>query len=377
MSHLLGILITIVGFLAVIGPLVFVHEMGHYLAGRAFGVQADMFSIGMGRELFGWTDKNGTRWKVSVLPLGGYVKFRGDMGPASEPDPAWLAMPPEERAKTLQGKPVWQRFLIVAAGPVTNFLVAIAIYAGFYTAYGIPQTPTVIAAVVPGSAAEKGGIRPGDRIISIDGRSMGKFEDIQLMLLLRPHQHMPVLVERGGQPLTFNVFTDTITQKDNSGNTIERGLLGVAPADLIYSRGGPIQIVGASLAAVRDRVRMITDVVGQIAGGQRSAKELGGPLKIAQFSGERVSLGLLPFIDFMALISINLGFINLLPIPLLDGGHLFFYLIEGIRRRPLPAQAQEWAFRSGLALLLGFMLFVTVNDLGSFGLWRKLAGLIG
>ena len=377
MSHLLTILITLLGFLAVIGPLVFVHEMGHYLAGRAFGVRADMFSIGMARELFGWTDRRGTRWKVSALPIGGYVKFAGDMGPASTPDPAWLALPEEERAQTLQGRPVWQRFLIVAAGPITNFLVAIAIYAGFYAAYGIPQTPTVIAAVVPGSAAEKGGIRPGDRIVSIDGRSMGKFEDIQLMLVLRPHQHLPVVVERGQQRATLDIFSDTVSETDESGNKIERGMLGVSPAGLVYARGGPLQVIGASLSAVRDRIRMITDVVGQIAGGQRSAKELGGPLKIAQFSGERVSLGLLPFIDFMALISINLGFINLLPIPLLDGGHLFFYLIEGVRRRPLPAQTQEWAFRSGLALLLGFMLFVTVNDLGSFGLWRKLAGLIG
>jgi len=376
MTHLLMVVITIIGFLAVIGPLVFIHEMGHYLAGRAFGVQADMFSIGMGRELFGWTDKRGTRWKVSALPIGGYVKFRGDMGPASEPDPAWLALPPEEKAKTLAGKPVWQRFLVVAAGPVTNFLFAIAIYAGFYAAYGVPQTPTVIATVVPGSAAEKGGIKPGDRIVAIDGRRMGKFEDIQFMLLIRPHQHLQVDVERGGRRLPLDIFTDTVTQDDGNGNKIERGMLGVAPADLIYKSGNPIEVMGASLAAVRDRVRMIIDVVGQIAGGERSAKELGGPLRIAQFSGERVTLGLLPFIDFMALISINLGFINLLPIPLLDGGHLFFYLIEGVRRRPLPAQAQEWAFRSGLALLLGFMLFVTVNDLGSFGLWRKLAGLI-
>ena len=377
MSFLLSVLITVLGFIAVIGPLVFLREIGHYLAARAFGVQADMFSIGMGRELFGWTDRRGTRWKVSALPLGGYVKFRGDMGPASEPDPAWLALPPEEKAKTLQGKPVWQRFIIVAAGPITNFLLAIAVYAGFYAAYGVPQTPTVIAQVLPGSAAAKGGIKPGDRIVSIDGRQMSKFEDIQLMLLIRPHQHLDVDVDRGGRQVVLNIFTDTVAEEDENGNRIERGMLGVAPAALVYKRGNPIQVMEASLSAVRDRVRMITDVIGQIAGGERSAKELGGPLGIARFARERVELGILPFIDLMALISINLGFINLLPIPLLDGGHLFFYLIEGVRRRPLPAQAQEWAFRSGLALLLGFMLFVTVNDLGSFGLWRKLAGLIG
>jgi regulator of sigma E protease len=206
---------------------------------------------------------------------------------------------------------------------------------------------------------------------------MSKFEDIQLMLLIRPHQHLDVDVDRGGRQLVLNVFTDTVAEEDENGNRIERGMLGVAPAALVYKPGDPIQVMQASLSAVRDRVRMITDVIGQIAGGERSAKELGGPLGIARFARERVELGILPFIDLMALISINLGFINLLPIPLLDGGHLFFYLIEGVRRRPLPAQAQEWAFRSGLALLLGFMLFVTVNDLGSFGLWRKLAGLIG
>ena len=371
------ILITIVAFIALIGPLIFVHEMGHYLAGRVFGVQADMFSIGMGRELFGWTDRRGTRWKVSALPIGGYVKFRGDMGPASEPDPAWAALPPEEKAKTLQGKPVWQRFLVVAAGPLTNFLFAILIYAAFFTAFGVPETPPVIGAVVAGSPAEKGGIEPGDRIVSIDGRHVERFEDVQMMLLIRPHQLLNIQVSRGGHDLPLKVFSGTVAEADNHGNRIERGQLGIIAAGLAQRRGDAIEIFDASVGAVRDRVRMIVDVFGQILGGQRSVKELGGPLKIADFAGQRAALGPLDFIDLMALVSINLGFINLLPIPLLDGGHLFFYLIEGVRRRPLPAQAQEWAFRSGLALLLGFMLFVTVNDLGSFGLWRKLVGLIG
>jgi len=377
MSFLFTFLITVLAFLAVIGPLVFVHEMGHYLAGRLFGAQAEMFSIGMGRELFGWTDRRGTRWKVSALPIGGYVKFRGDMGPASEPDPAWLALPPEEKARTLQGKPVWQRFVIVAAGPITNFLVAILVYAGFFAAYGVPQTPPVVAAVVAGSAADKGGLKPGDRITAIDGRHVDKFEDIALMLLIRPHQHLRLDVERNGRLLPLDVFTDTIARTDGNGNRIEKGRLGVAAAAVVLKPGNPAEVAEASVLAVKDQIRTIADVFGQILGGQRSARELGGPLGIAGFARQQAELGLLPFVEFMALISINLGFINLLPIPLLDGGHLFFYLIEGIRRRPLPAQAQEWAFRSGLALLLGFMLFVTVNDLGSFGLWTKLVGLIG
>jgi regulator of sigma E protease len=370
-------MITILGFLAVIGPLVFIHEMGHYLAGRAFGVQAEMFSIGMGRELFGWTDKRGTRWKVSALPIGGYVKFRGDMGPASEPDPEWLALPPEERARTLHGKPVWQRFLVVLAGPITNFVAAIAIFLVYFGVMGVPQTPTLIAKVIPASAAAEAGIQPGDRVLRVAGRSVSRFEDMAQMIALRPHIRLDVLIDRGGRALVIPVTPKAQEVVDPAGNTIEIGLLGVVAASQVQIRTGPVTTVVEAFRETGHTIRTITDVIGQILGGERSAKELGGPLKIAQFSGTAVSFGWLPFIRFMALISINLGFINLLPIPLLDGGHLFFYLIEGVRRRPLPAQAQEWAFRSGLALLLGFMLFVTVNDLGSFGFWRKLAGLIG
>lgn len=372
-----GFLLAIIGFLLVIGPLVFLHEFGHYIAGRFFGVKAETFSIGMGREVAGWTDRRGTRWKLSALPLGGYVKFAGDMGPASEPDPAWLRLPPEEKAKTLQGKPVWQRFLIVAAGPITNFLVAILIFAGFFAAYGVPRTPTLIAGVVAGSAAERAGIHPGDRIVSIAGRSVDRFEEVAEMVFLRPAQHLVIGIERQGRLIELPATPQAVTEEDGTGNRTTHGLLGVIPGAQVSVREGPVGILLASCGATWGTVRTIVDVIGQIFSGDRSARELGGPLKIAQYSGQTVSLGLLPLVRFMALISINLGFINLLPIPLLDGGHLFFYLIEGIRRRPLPAQAQEWAFRSGLALLLGFMFFVTVNDLASFGLWQKLAGLIG
>lgn len=372
-----GILLSILGFLVVIGPLVFLHELGHYLAGRVFGVKAETFSIGMGREVFGWTDKRGTRWKVSALPLGGYVKFAGDMGPASEPDPAWLRLPPEERRHTLQGRPVWQRFLVVAAGPVTNFIVAILIFAGFFAAYGVARTPTEVIAVVAGSAAERAGIHPGDRIVSVAGRSVDRFEDVRQMIALRPGERLTIGIQRQDRLIELAATPQALVDDDGHGNRTTRGLLGVMPGTQIYVREGPIGVVVAACEATWNVVRTMIDVIGQIFFGERSAKELGGPLKIAQYSGQTVSLGLLPVVSFMALISINLGFINLLPIPLLDGGHLFFYIIEAVRRRPLPAQAQEWAFRSGLALLLGFMLFVTVNDLSSFGLWQRLAGLIG
>jgi regulator of sigma E protease len=364
-----------VAFLVVIGPLIFLHELGHYFAGRVFGVQAESFSIGMGREVAGWTDRRGTRWKLSALPIGGYVKFAGDMGPASEPDPAWLRLSPEERAKTLQGKPVWQRFLIVAAGPVTNFLVAIAIFAAFFAIWGVVRTPPIVQGIVAGSGAEQAGIHIGDRVTSVGGRSVSQFEDVVDFMRIRTGGTFPVGIERGGQAMTVMVKTRTISDHDGLGHPMQRALLGLVPGPREPVHG-PLVVLSASVEHTFGVVRTMVDVLGQIATGQRSAKELGGPLKIAQVSGETASLGPLPFVELMALISINLGFINLLPIPLLDGGHLLFYLIEGVRRRPLPARAQEWAFRSGLAVLLGFMLFVTVNDLGSFGLWDKVAGLI-
>ncbi|WP_442681408.1 RIP metalloprotease RseP [Sphingomonas sp. ASY06-1R] len=377
MSHLLTLAITILCFIAAIGPLIFVHELGHYLAGRVFGVKAEMFSIGMGRELFGWTDKRGTRWKVSALPIGGYVKFAGDMGPASTPDPAWLALPPEQRAQTLQAKPVWQRFLVVLAGPLTNFVAAIAIFTLYFGVTGVPQTPATIAQVVPGTAAAAAGLRPGDHILSVAGRPVSNFEDMAQMIALRPGQRLALEVQRDGRLLTIPVKPQRKHFSDGAGNEGDVGLLGVASGRSVQKREGVAGTLAASFRETGNILQTMADVIGQIVGGERSAKELGGPLKIAQFSGQVATFGWLPFIRFMALISINLGFINLLPIPLLDGGHLLFYLIEGVRRRPLPAQTQEWAFRSGLALLLGFMLFVTINDLGSFGLWRKLAGLIG
>lgn len=377
MTHLPGPLLMIVGFLAMIGPLVMVHEFGHYLVGRLFGVRIDSFSIGMGREVAGWTDRRGTRWKISALPIGGYVKFAGDMGPASQADPAWAALPAEARAETLAGRPVWQRFLVVAAGPITNFIAAIALFALYFAVVGVPRTPTRISGVIPGSAAQAAGIRPGDRIVAIAGRSVAKFEDIVQIVTIRPRQRLAVEVDRGGRRLMLQATTEGVWQDDGTGNRVMLGRLGVSPGFEVVTRPGAVAILGASIDRTWGSLRSMVDVIGQIVSGSRSARELGGPLKIAQYSGEAASFGWLSFIQLMALVSINLGFINLLPIPMLDGGHLFFYLMEGLRRRPLPERTQEWAFRSGLALLVGFMLFATVNDLASFGLWRKLAGLIG
>jgi regulator of sigma E protease len=372
-----GFLITILSFLAVIGPLVFLHELGHYLAGRMFGVKADVFSIGMGREIFGWTDRRGTRWKVAWLPLGGYVKFAGDMNPGSQPSEEWLLLPPEERAHTFQAKALWQRFIIVAAGPVTNFAVAVAILAGFLFLYGEPRTPPLVAAFQGTSVAQQAGLKVGDRITEVAGRSIDSFDDIVGIVRFRPGEEMRIDYLRDGAPRHATVVAGVHHERDRFGNEYRVGVLGILSGPQVIAPVPPHHVLGTAVRQTAQLTRTMVDTIGQIITGRRSVKELGGPLKIAQISGQQATLGVANLVFLMAMISINLGFINLLPIPMLDGGHLTFYIIEAIRRRPVPERAQEWAFRSGLAVLLGFMVFVTFNDLGSFGLWDRLAGLIG
>lgn len=369
-----GILFTLFAFVLVIGPLIFFHELGHYFIGRIFGVHAETFSIGFGHELVGWTDRRGTRWKIGWLPLGGYVRFAGDMNPASQPSEDWLMLPPEERARTFQAKPMWQRFCIVAAGPITNFLLAILILAVFFCIHGQPRTPPVIASVQPGSAAQAAGLLPGDRVTTVDRRGISRFEDIATIIQIHPDETIPMEVYRGDRPIHLKVRPKRVVFKDRFGNEADMGLLGVgAGAQVVV----PVSVVQALPVAVDQTGAILVTMVqtlDQIVTGRRAVSELGGPVKIAKFAGEQLTDGWTSFVLFMAMISINLGFINLLPIPLLDGGHLFFYVLEGIRRRPLRPKTQEWAFRIGLAILLPFILFVTFND---FGLWHRLAGLIG
>jgi regulator of sigma E protease len=372
-----SLLWTIFSFLIVIGPLIFLHELGHYLVGRAFGVKADVFSIGFGRELYGWTDRRGTRWKVSLLPLGGYVKFAGDMNAAGQPSDEWLMLPAEERARTFQAKPVWQRFLIVAAGPLTNFLIAIVIISGFVMTAGKLVTPPVVAGVERSSAAAEVGIQRSDRIVAIDGHHIEDFEDLRTILMLRGEERVRVDLVRGGKAITVTPRLKIVVDQDQFKNKFPRAVLGVKP---VKSRIVSVSPVGAVQTAFQETAKVISltsKAMAQIVTGARSVKDLSGPLKTARFSGEQTSLGPIPYLGFLAFVSINLGFINLLPIPMLDGGHLLFYTIEAVRRRPLQPQAQEWAFRTGLAALLALFIFVTVNDLASFGLWSKLGGLIG
>jgi len=366
----------LIAFLATLGPLIIIHELGHYWVARWLGVGAESFSIGFGHEIAGWTDKHGTRWKVGWLPLGGYVKFVGDLNPVSMPG-EFEDVSPHDRKRSFHLRPVWQRFLIVLAGPLANFLLAIAIFAAFFAMIGAPRTDNVVRQLASGGSAERAGIQPGDRIIAVAGRDTRTFEDIFQTVMLRPAERAPVVVERQGQVLSIPVTIGVEEQQDRFGQKFRIGRLGVYGGAPNYVKLPVVELIPFSVQYTAKVTRSMVDGLWQIISGRRSAKDIGGPLKIAQIAGQQASLGLREFIWLVAAISINLGFINLLPVPMLDGGHLALYTIEAVRRRPVGLRAQEWAFRGGLALILALLLFTTFNDLGSFGLWERVGRLIG
>ena len=366
----------VIAFLCAIGPLVFFHELGHYLVARWFGVGAESFSIGFGREIVGWTDKRGTRWKIGWLPLGGYVRFVGDMNPASQAA-ATMDLTAEERAVALHCRPWWQRFLIVLAGPVANFLLAIAIFAAFFASFGMPSTPALVGDVQPGSVAASVGLRQGDRIESIAGQEVQSFEDLRRIVSIRPGERVSIIVARGGDRSNLAVTLGEQRITDEFGQSYRIGLLGVLGGQRVLQQLPAARIVPEATRYTFALTRSMVDGLVQIVTGRRSTKDLGGPLKMAQIAGQQASLGPFEFIQLIALFSINLGFINLLPIPMLDGGHLVFYAAEAVSRRPVSERAQDWAFRGGLAILLALLIFTTVNDLASFGLFERLGRLIG
>lgn len=359
----------VIAFFCAIGPLVFIHEFGHYIVARWFGVGAESFSIGFGREVLGWTDKRGTRWKVGWLQLGGYVRFVGDMNAASQAA-ANGDLTPAQRSVAFHNKPWWQRFLIVLAGPAANFLLAIVIAATFFATFGMPSTPAVAASIVEGSAADRAGLRTGDRILDIAGQSTLSFEDIRRIVLIRPGEEVAIRFERGGRIAQTQARIGVDEVRDDFGQSFKIGLLGVSQPKRVFERPSALELLPQSVRFTFGMTRSMIDGLGQIVTGKRSTKDLGGPLKMAQIAGQQASLGAFEFIQLLALFSINLGFINLLPVPMLDGGHLVFYVAEAVRRRPVSARAQEWAFRGGLAMLLALILFTTVNDLASFGLFE-------
>jgi regulator of sigma E protease len=363
-------------FLGAIGPLVFIHEYGHYIVGRWFGIGAETFSIGFGREVLGWTDKRGTRWKVGWLPLGGYVRFTGDMDPASMGKDL-DKLPPELRERSFHAKPVWQRALVVFAGPAANFLLAILIFAGFIAAFGAPRTPAVVDEVVAGSPAAAVGLQRGDRILSINGERVDGFADLADYARLRPGEDVILRFDRAGQSLEARTRLASEMEQDRFGNRFRVGRVGIKASNVRFEKIPAVELIPEAVGITARTIENTAVGLWQIISGRRPIQELGGPIKMAQVAGQVASIGPWEFVQLLAFFSINLGFINLLPVPMLDGGHLALYAVEAVRRRPLGERAQEWLFRGGLAALMTLMLVATFNDLGSVGLWQTLGRLLG
>jgi len=350
-------------FVLVLSVLVFVHELGHYLVARWCGIRVETFSIGFGPKLFGFTDRAGTLWKVSAIPLGGYVKMFGDADPASTPSERVRTMTEAERAVSFFHKNVWQRIAVVAAGPIANFLFAILVLAGLFMAYGQPHTLPQIGQVQPDSAAAAAGLQPGDTVVAVDGSAIDRFEELQQIVRMNPGQPMVLEIDRNGERLSLTATPKDSTVTDDFGNTHRIGLLGIGRTGMEYRQHGPLSAIGQATAETWNIVTGTFQALGQMFAGDRGTEELGGPLRIAQMSGQMAQSGLIALVSFTAILSVNLGLINLFPIPLLDGGHLLFYAVEAVRGRPLGERAQEYGFRVGLALVLSLMVFATWNDL--------------
>ncbi len=362
-------------FILVLTVLVFVHELGHYLVARWCGVDVEVFSIGFGPEIVGWNDKHGTRWKISWVPLGGYVKFQGDANPASMPD---SAQEPEEMDRTghFHSKPLAARAAVVVAGPLANFLFAVVVFAIMFMVVGQPFTPPVIDRVAPDSAAAEAGFQPGDRIVEIDGLKIERFEEIQNVVRFNPETRLEFVVERATGLVTLPVTPRLLELTDRFGNLHKIGLLGVGrsggvelvthgPATALWYAGR--ETVHVSIATLKS--------VGQMIMGTRAADDLRGPVGIVELSGQAASIGLLSIIHFLAILSISLGLINLFPVPMLDGGHLLFYAYEAVRGKPLKQEAQEFGFKIGLALVAGLLLFTTWNDLARLPFFEFISNL--
>lgn len=364
-------------FLLVLTILVFVHELGHYLIARRNGVRIEVFSIGFGPELFGWYDRAGTRWKFSAVPLGGYVKMFGDNDPTSTLGMTRLGeLTAAERAVSFHHKRLLQRVAIVGGGPLANFVFAIAVLALLFATYGQPFTPAEVGQVQSGSAADNGGIKVGDTIVNIDGTAIDRFEDVQQIVRLNPGEPMTITVRRDDKPVTLHVTPARTEMTDRFGNRHEIGLLGISRSGVEYIKRNPASAVVQAFSETWNLSSSTLQAMWQIVIGTRASDELGGPLRIAQMSGEVAEGGIVPLLWFMSVLSINLGLINLFPVPVLDGGHLLFYAAEAIRGKPLGQRAQEYGFRIGLALVLTLMVFATWNDLVHLRIVEFVKGLV-
>jgi regulator of sigma E protease len=363
-----GIASYIVPFLFVLAIVVFFHELGHFLIGRWCGVKVQAFSIGFGPEIIGFNDRYGTRWKLSAIPLGGFVKFLGDDNAASVPDHAAAAqMTPEEREVSFVHKSVGKRAAVVAAGPIANFILAILIFAAIFGTAGRQYTSARVDTVQPGSAAQAAGFQPGDLVLSINGEKIDSFGDMQRIVSVSAGEPLNMVVDRGGVAVTLKATPQMRELKDNFGNVHRLGVLGLGrstqPGDIKTQHYSPIEAIGQGAWETWSIVDRTISYIGGVFSGREAADQLGGPIRIAQVSGQVATVGFVALMHLTAVLSVSIGLLNLFPIPLLDGGHLLFYGIEAIRGRPLSERWQEIGFRIGFAIVVMLMIFATFNDI--------------
>ena len=362
-----GFLGYLLPFLFVLTIVVFFHELGHFLVARWVGVRVLVFSVGFGPELLGFNDRHGTRWKLSAIPLGGYVKFFGDQNEASVPDhQAAAAMTAEERAQSFIHKSLPRRAAVVAAGPAANFILAILIFAGIFMLHGKPATSARVDTIQAAGAAERAGFKSGDVIRSINGQPIATFSDMQRVVSSSAGQSLQVAVDRGGESMVLTAVPELKEVKDSFGNVHRVGVLGItrsmAGEDMKMDKAPPLTALRLGVEETWFVVERTMTYLGGVISGKEAADQLGGPIRIAQVSGQVATVGIAALIHLTAVLSVSIGLLNLFPIPLLDGGHLLFYGVEAVRGRPLSERAQELGFRFGLAVVLMLMIFATYND---------------
>jgi len=352
-------------FLVALTILVFFHELGHFWVARLAKVRVEVFSVGFGAELFGWNDKAGTRWKIGVIPLGGYVKMFGQSDLPGDEDEDRPPLTDKEKAVSFQHKTLAQRTAIVAAGPIANFLLSVVLIACLMATFGTARPYAGVGEMMPGSAAAEAGFKAGDRIVSIDGEAVEWFSDLVRIVSVQPEMLLKIKVRRGDDEFVLTATPKRHQQLGAEGKTVEIGLLGVRydPQQMHYERQNPLMAVWLGIQQTASLTEKTLSFLGQVISGRQGTEGIGGPLRIVQYAGITFQSGIENFILFLAVLSINLGLINLFPIPILDGGHLLFFAVEAIRGRPLGPQAQEYGFRFGLILVLILMVFVTWNDL--------------
>ena len=366
----------ILPFIVLIVIVVFIHEYGHYYFAKRFGVGVTDFSIGFGKEMFGWNDKSGTRWKVCLIPLGGYVKFFGDRNVYSQADNEKIIKEysKEDQDKLFVLKPLYQRALIVFGGPLANFLLAILIFFSVYTFAGKDFTPAVINEVQKNSPAMVAGLKDNDIVVSIDGNEVKSIMEVSKYIMMSTDEFINFTVNRYDQDLTFRVKPNIVEGEDNLGNKINKRMVGIKLGaynnEVNHVKLGPAKALFYAVNEVYYVSTSSLKYIGSMIAGNGDTSQLGGPIRIAKISGQVAEFGILPFISLMAYISISLGLINLFPIPMLDGGHLMFYGIEKVLGRPLSQKTQEGFFRIGMFLLLSLMFFTTFNDLKDVGLFK-------